>query len=379
MSVFMDKKEMKRDCVKNGQYTTPHLNDKLYLHYKGYSKIENLEEYTGVKALFLEGNGLSKIEGLEAQTEVRSLYLQENVFDVIEGLESMKDLDTLNLSKNYITKIENLSHCKALNSLNLAHNKISTASGIEHILEIPTLQTLDIQHNKLNSDDGEDILNILEKMPDLRVLYLMGNPCVKSIKNYRRSIIYRCKNLRYLDERPVFEEERRRTNAWGIALYCENGTIEAAQAAERDMLNTIRNEKKEADDRNYHAFQDLMKEGLEIRKAKEATAALEANGGIGIENTNTNSNINPFSGEEVVPVPENPDLKKLREQRWGNGDGAVSGLSADIPPPLPPAMGGDVDEPRVVELDDDLPPPPIAVAATPVEPAAPQVDLCELD
>ena len=108
-AVEMDKKQLKRDCVKNGQFTTPHLNDKLYLHYKGYSKIQNLEEYTGVKALFLEGNGFTKIEGLEAQKECKSLYLQENVLDKIEGLDSMVGLDTLNLSKNYITTLS-LAH-----------------------------------------------------------------------------------------------------------------------------------------------------------------------------------------------------------------------------------------------------------------------------
>jgi len=42
----------------------------------------------------------------------------------------------------------------------------------------------------------------------------MGNPVVKDIKHYRKTIIAKCKALRYLDDRPVFEEERRRVTAW---------------------------------------------------------------------------------------------------------------------------------------------------------------------
>jgi dynein assembly factor 1 len=38
-------------------YTTESLNDILYLHFKGFSRIENLEGFTGLKCIYLENNG----------------------------------------------------------------------------------------------------------------------------------------------------------------------------------------------------------------------------------------------------------------------------------------------------------------------------------
>jgi hypothetical protein len=44
-----------------GLFATPELNDQLYLHYKGFHRIENLEQYTAVKALYLNNNAIRKI------------------------------------------------------------------------------------------------------------------------------------------------------------------------------------------------------------------------------------------------------------------------------------------------------------------------------
>ena len=77
----------------------------MYPCKQGYSRIENLEEYTGVKVLWLEGNGLTAITGLEAQAELSTLYLQENALETIEGISHLAQLNTLNLSQVGFHKI----------------------------------------------------------------------------------------------------------------------------------------------------------------------------------------------------------------------------------------------------------------------------------
>lgn len=261
---------LRKLCKDTGLYTTPSINDKLYLHYKGFKSIQNLEEYTGLKALWLEGNGLFKIEGLDTLKDLRTLYLHENIIEKIENLENQSELDNINLSKNFIKMIENLSHMKKLTSLNLANNQISTYEGVTHILEIPSLQTVDLQHNKI---EDPNVVDIFAQLPDLRVLYLMGNPAVKHIRNYRKTVISRCKQLKYLDDRPVFDDERRRTDAWAAVVEA-GGTAEEALEAERAELRKIRQEKDEADERNFRAFEGMMREGQEIRRQREAVERL---------------------------------------------------------------------------------------------------------
>ena len=65
MAAVMTFEDIKQTCVDNGGYRTPCLNDKLYLHFKGYPKIQNLEPFTGVRCMWLEANGIAVIENLE--------------------------------------------------------------------------------------------------------------------------------------------------------------------------------------------------------------------------------------------------------------------------------------------------------------------------
>lgn len=79
------------------------------------------------------------------------------------------------------------------------------------------MQTLDIQSNKI---EDEGVLDVVSAMPDLRVLYLMGNPVVNKIRHYRKVIISRCKQVR-LDRCLPYRRESTLVKAQpSIRVFC---------------------------------------------------------------------------------------------------------------------------------------------------------------
>ncbi|KPI93648.1 Dynein assembly factor 1, axonemal [Papilio xuthus] len=207
----MTKEFIKNHCKQHKLYCTPHLNDILYLHFKGFAKIENLEEYTGLKCIFLENNGIQRIEGLDMQAELKCLYLHYNVVRKIENLQGCPKLDTLNLDHNFVTCIENLDVVPDLHTLSIAHNMLTTVGDLQHLATCKNLSVLDLSHNRL---EDPLIVDVLADMVVLKVLVLTGNPVVRNIPAYRKTLTLRLKELLNLDNRPVFPRDRACAEAW---------------------------------------------------------------------------------------------------------------------------------------------------------------------
>ncbi len=272
----MSKEEIKRVALKHGGYATPSLNDQLYLHYKGYQRIENLEEYTNLKALWLDSNGLQTIDGsttstststccpsttsssspLRHLTSLRCLFLQRNLLSSIgsTSLHGLTSLVQLDISENRLTYIDGLESLINLTNLNVSKNALMTSKSIEHLTSCPKLSSVDLSHNQLN-DDGEDehehehedgdggddttntILHILSssQIPTLLSLNMVGNPIVSKMANFRKRMIVSNKSLRYLD-RPIFDLERASAEAWSI------GGREAELKVKKEMMEKKRHE-----------------------------------------------------------------------------------------------------------------------------------------
>jgi len=250
--------------------------------------------------LYLEGNSIKKIEGLNHLKMLTSLYLHENCIEKIENLEGLDSLYNLNLSDNCIYKIENLSSLKSLSNLLLKRNRIGTndLSDLSGLKELPEkLTVLDISDNRIEMT--EIVKDYLTQIKNLRVLYMQGNECVRKTPHYRKTLINMLKELHYLDDKPVFDDERRFAEAFG------RGGLEA-EKRERALF---KKEKEEYELNRLKDFQNLIdnwkKEKQGVCEDRDALLGLE--GGDG--------NRNEQEGKEKAEAEAPKDEEQLRKER----------------------------------------------------------------
>lgn len=277
----MTQKALKEICKKQKLYSTPYLNDQLYLHFKGWWRIENLEEYTGLRCLWLESNGLRRLENLTGQTILRCLYAQQNLIEKIENLEPCKLLAVINLESNRLRTLENLDCLEHLETLHVGKNMLSTYESLEHLTKLKKLSVLSLNNNKI---EDSKVIEIFYKMEALRVLNLMGNPICGKIRFYRKTLTINISSLTYLDDRPVFPRDRALAEAWG-----RGGT--EAEAEERTKWANKERLKMES---SIHYLRQLRENAIKKRQEERV-----ANG----------ENENESSADEKEDHPDNPNTE----------------------------------------------------------------------
>lgn len=222
-----------------------------YAHFRGFQKIEGLEAYYNLKALWLESNGLTTLENLSPLRQLRCLYMSKNLIERIENLDMLQELNTLDLSHNRIKTLSGLACLSQLSSLNLARNQLETSDDLVELSQCKQLTNLDISNNAI---EDQKALDVLRSIPQLRALRITGNPVVSSTKSFRKVYIAAMPHLSFLD-RPIFPIERASVTAWA------QGGNEAELNAKRDFVQKENDERR----RTLQEFRDWQAQVREKR------------------------------------------------------------------------------------------------------------------
>ena len=138
-----------------------------------------------LKHLSLADNSLTAITAVglvPLANTLNSLDLSSNLFSQIpDSLASLTALRALNLSNCMIDSLHSLTRnpLPAITALNLRSNRLSSLAGIERLYP---LERLDLRDNRL-TDPTE--LARLTGIPELKEIWVQGNPFTKTHPNYR--------------------------------------------------------------------------------------------------------------------------------------------------------------------------------------------------
>ncbi|RFU31770.1 hypothetical protein B7463_g4544, partial [Scytalidium lignicola] len=141
-----------------------------------------------LKHLSIADNGLTSItaESLAPLADtLHSLDLSSNLFvQIPDCLASLTALRALNLATCMIDSLHSLTRnpLPAITALNLRANRLTSIAGIERLYP---LERLDLRNNKI-TDPTE--LARLTGIPEIRELWVAGNPFTKTHSNYRVTI-----------------------------------------------------------------------------------------------------------------------------------------------------------------------------------------------
>jgi hypothetical protein len=144
-----------------------------------------LSKWRFLKHLSLADNGITSISASSLAplaNTLHSLDLSSNLFAQIpDCLATLTALRALNLSNCMIDSLHSLTRnpLPAITALNLRSNRLISIAGVERLYP---LERLDLRDNRM-TDPTE--LARLTGIPDLREVWVLGNPFTRTHSNYR--------------------------------------------------------------------------------------------------------------------------------------------------------------------------------------------------
>lgn len=141
-----------------------------------------------LRHLGLADNSLTTLPSdcfLPVANTLHSLDLSSNLFaEIPDSLPTLVALRALNLSNCMINSLRSIAKnpLPAITALNLRGNRLSSLAGIERLL---SLERLDLRENNLT--DPTEIAR-LTGLPEIREIWVSGNPFTKTHSNYRVTI-----------------------------------------------------------------------------------------------------------------------------------------------------------------------------------------------
>merc|ERR1719379_2226088 len=134
---------MEELVIKQNGKGEPQDRVSINLAYCGIAKIERLESYGNIQALYLQSNQISQIEGLEALTNLQFLALHDNAISKLEGIEGLTTLHFLDVRDNNLSRIDFDEVPTSLLILKVLGNPFLEPYVLEARKRLPSLARLD--------------------------------------------------------------------------------------------------------------------------------------------------------------------------------------------------------------------------------------------
>jgi len=118
------------------------------------NRVQHISGLANLKNLYvvaLQANFIESLKGIEEASTIEELYLQQNNIKKIEAVDKIPGLTILDLAMNEVEVIEGLEGNKALTDLWINNNKIAAKESLEYLNRLPNLEVVYIAGNPVTT------------------------------------------------------------------------------------------------------------------------------------------------------------------------------------------------------------------------------------